>query len=159
MTFAMASFTVHLPPDGDIARARFIREGVNIFALIIPLLWLIWNRLWLELVLYIAVLTAIAAFAIFGGEKMAPFLSALPGLYFFIEGNQFVRARLERAGWLQDAVVDAATVAEAEITYYGTDHTGSTAGYSGQYRKIRDVGRVFGGPDNSKPSSIGMFPE
>lgn len=155
----MASFTVHLPPDGEIEHARFIREGVNIFALIIPFLWLIWNRLWLELAAYIAILATILVWAVLGGEKLAPILSALPALYLFLEGNQLVRARLERAGWMQEAVVDAATVAEAEITYYGDGHMQPTAGYSSQYRKVRGIGSSVITSGNSKPSSIGMFPE
>ncbi|MEM7462407.1 MAG: DUF2628 domain-containing protein [Pseudomonadota bacterium] len=155
----MAMFTVHLPPDGDISRARFIREGVNIIALVIPMLWLIWNRLWLELMAYITFLAAIAVFAMNGGEKLAPFLSALPGLYLFIEGNQFIRAKLERAGWLPDAVVDATTVPEAEIIYYGDGHQQSSAAVGRRSADPRERIGLSERPGRIEPSSIGMFPE
>ena len=155
----MAMYTVHLPPDGDISRARFIRESVNIIALIIPMLWLIWNRLWLELMAYITFLAAIAVFAMNGGEKLAPILSALPGLYLFIEGNQFIRARLERAGWMQDAVVDATNVAEAEIIYYGDGHQQPSAAVARRSSDPRERIGMSEGPGRIEPSSIGMFPE
>ncbi|MGI9400708.1 MAG: DUF2628 domain-containing protein [Rhizobiaceae bacterium] len=153
----MAIYTVHIPPSGESESAWFIREGVNIFALIIPFFWLLWHRLWLELTVYIAFLFMLAVLMLLGGAKIVPFVSALPGLYLFVEGNQLVRARIERAGWMLDAVVDATTVAEAEIIYYEGGHL--RPANTGNRTSRNHAGVLIDPSGNPKPASIGMFPE
>jgi hypothetical protein len=152
----MAIYTVHLPDSGNVEHARFIREGASVFALILPLVWLIWQRLWLALTGYVAVLVAVSATAIYAGETIAGLLSLVPALFLFVEGNQFIRRRLERAGWQFAGVVDATSAVDAEIRYFG-QQSQSHSGKLASRQKAPAAGT--GTTSVSAPSCIGMFPE
>lgn len=153
----MAIYTVHLPESGNPEQARFIREGASFFALILPFIWLIWQRLWLALIAYIAVLGMVSATAILAGEATAGFLSLVPALFLFVEGNQFIRRRLERSGWHFAGVVDASSAIDAEIRYFGQQNQSHRTKPAD--RQIELVTGAAVTAPGSSPSSIGMFPE
>jgi hypothetical protein len=115
---SMAIYTIHKPPLGDMEQSRFIREGVNFFALVVPLIWLVWHRLWLALLAYVAVMIAIGLAGRVMGGVGAILLSALPGLYLFVEGNELLRNRLSRSGYTLADVVEGDNVRDAEIRYF-----------------------------------------
>jgi len=62
----MAVYTVHEPrlrsgavaPDPE--RFVFVRDGFYVWAFLLTPLWLIWNRLWLVLLVYLVVIFGIA---------------------------------------------------------------------------------------------------
>jgi hypothetical protein len=149
---AMAIYTVHIPPQGREEKARFIREGLNIFALILPFIWLLWHRLWLALLVYIAYGLALSVLTRMGAGMIAIVLSFLPALFLFIEGNQLVRNRLYRAGWQFSGVVIAANAREAEICYF----TGN------RHSESQMAAPASSAPVAHRPAhqpSFGMFPE
>jgi Protein of unknown function (DUF2628) len=150
----MAIYTVHLPPDGDADKARFLREGGNILALIVPAIWLIWQRLWLWLLLYIALSIAIGLAGRLAGSG-ALFLGILPGLYLFLEGNELVRARLERVGWNLAGVVEASNRADAELRFFDAERNQENERRSngGQAANVVSVPRTL------PQQGIGLFPE
>lgn len=43
----MASYTIHIPANGDLARAVFVRDGFSPWAGLFGSLWLLWHRHWL----------------------------------------------------------------------------------------------------------------
>ncbi|GIK82777.1 MAG: hypothetical protein BroJett024_38820 [Alphaproteobacteria bacterium] len=119
----MATFTVHLPPDGGAGsdraqEARFISEAPSLLALVFPALWLLFNRLWYGLLLYLLIAAALAVLSRTLMSAAPAVLSLLPALYLFLEGRQLVRARLERAGWRLAGVVEAGDVDEAEARWF-----------------------------------------
>src|ERR1700759_2060947 len=63
----MKIYTVHVPVlrDGEVSpnpdRVRFVRDGFHFWAFLLGPLWMIWNRLWLVLVLYLVVIAALFA--------------------------------------------------------------------------------------------------
>ena len=114
---AMAIYTVYTPPDGDAGKARFVRDGVNVVALVIPAIWLLWQRLWLWLLVYILLALAIGLASRLIGAG-ATLLAILPGFYLLLEGNELVRARLERHGWQLADVVEAPNQADAELRFF-----------------------------------------
>ncbi len=124
----MASYVVLTPPDDPEApeRAEIIRDGFAWLALIIPLLWLLWHRLW-----FAAALLLLAAVGIVAGMDTLPtwspaFFAAavLLSLYVALEGNGLRIARLERQDWQVETVIEAPNGATAEAIYLsGLDET------------------------------------
>jgi Protein of unknown function (DUF2628) len=119
----MARFVIFEPAEaiGDdaVSKARFIRDGFSFFGFLIPPLWLLWHRLFIEAALVFAALFATGAL----GEMMqgmglaAPLLSLLLSFYIGLEGAGLRIAALRRRGWLEWGTVDADTLADAEIRY------------------------------------------
>jgi hypothetical protein len=121
----MAIYTVLAPDvrDGeplpaDPMRLVFVREGFSWAALLIAELWLLYRRMWLVFVLYVAVL--VAAFFIdraIGGSFVSVFL-VLGHLLFALEGNEIRRWSLAGKGYRLVGVAEGKGLAEAEIRYF-----------------------------------------
>lgn len=118
----MKAFTVHMPPDlaGDAAaeRAAFVKDGFCWPALFIPLLWLLWHRLWLVLIAYLVAVTAIGAVQIIAGEGAATIILIAFALYFAAEANNARRWSLRRRGWTRAGEAFGRNRDEAEIRYF-----------------------------------------
>ena len=77
----MTIYTVHAPPPkaDDIAldpeRFEFIRDGFGFWAFVFAPLWMLWRRLWLVLLFYVAV------------------IAVLQGALWFIRANPTTRGR------------------------------------------------------------------
>lgn len=123
---AMASYSVYLPPDGTRENARFLSDGKSFFALILPPLFLLVNRLWFALGMYVLGVAALGLAGMVTGPVASFLISILPGIYLFIDGRQLVRGRLERAGWREVTVVSGENVAEAEQRYFATGVASTT---------------------------------
>lgn len=123
----MASFVVLTPqlrnglPDED--RAVFIRDGFAWLGFIFPVPWLLLQRLWLEAGLVLAATIAISLIGSYTGHAdMAAVITALLSLLVGLEASRWRYAKLERKGFEQRAVVEAANTGDAEIAYfYGND--------------------------------------
>ena len=115
----MATFLTYFPPEdsGSFSQAdfRLVRDEKSPWALIAPPFWLAWHRLWLPLLAYLVLMTAIGTLALWQPGLPALYLSALPGFYFFLEGSELIRSSLERKGWSLGSVVEAGSQEEAEI--------------------------------------------
>jgi hypothetical protein len=122
----MASYVVLEPPGSGgekSAEAKFVRDGFFFPALIIPVFWMLWHRMWLEAGL------VFLATAIFGAladrTEMGMLGIALSlGLAVFtgFEGAALRIASLRRKGWTETAVVEAQSAADAELRYlYDSD--------------------------------------
>jgi hypothetical protein len=118
----MKAFTVHMPPDlaGDAAaeRAAFVKDGFCWPALFIPLLWLLWHRLWLVLVAYLVAVTAIGAAQVVAGKGAATFILIAFAFYFAAEANNARRWSLRRRGWTQAGEAFGRDRGEAELRYF-----------------------------------------
>lgn len=118
----MASYVVMEPPAGAADRnrdeAQFIRDGFAFVAFFIPVVWLLWHRLWVEAAL---VLVATVGFAVLGqvtGFIGPPLLSLLFSLFFGLEGSALRMMALERRGWRHAGVVEADSSEDAETRYF-----------------------------------------
>jgi hypothetical protein len=119
----VASFVVLEPPraaGGEPGEETvFLRDGFSFLAVIVPVIWLLWHRLWLEAVctlaaaLVIAVAGQVAGFGLFG-----TMLSLLVSFYVAIEGNGMRLARYRRLGWREMALIDADNRHDAEARYF-----------------------------------------
>lgn len=125
----MASYVVMRPGSGDERHERtaFIRDGFSVIAFLVPLIWLLWHRLWAETVLLLAVGVLIGAAGEFAllPEAAIVLLSLLANLLVGLEGQGRRIARLRRKGLSEDAVIWASSIEDAEERYFGE---GSSAG-------------------------------
>lgn len=117
----MASYVVLTPPDGNELdeRAVLIRDGFSLLALIVPVIWLLWNRLWFAaaMLLLLSVAIAIAISQIPSWSTVFTVSSVMISLFVALEGNNWRIAKKERQGWELRTVIDAPSQATAEEIY------------------------------------------
>ena len=106
------------PPEDARDRAAFIRDGFSVIAFLVPPLWLLWHRLWIEAALVFAASVGLGALGEIAGMGAAGAgLSLLVSLYVGLEGAALRIAALTRRGWRDRGVVEAGSREEAEIRY------------------------------------------
>jgi hypothetical protein len=122
----MSVYTVHEPPlraaeaVPNPERFVFVRDGFYVWAFLLSLLWMLWHRLWLVLLIYVVVIIGIetalrslgvssSAIAIFG-----VLISFLVG----IEAATLRRFTLARRGWKNVGVVSGDDLEDAERRFF-----------------------------------------
>jgi len=123
----MAVYTVHAPASyyGTDVRTSpdqlvFVRDGFYVWALVAPLIWLIWHRLWLALLGYIAL--SVGAEILFtrlgvgGGARLL--IMAVFALLVGLEAGSLRRWKLSRGKWRQLDVVVADSEEGAERRFF-----------------------------------------
>jgi hypothetical protein len=99
--------------------ALFIRDAFAPLALVLPVLWLLWNRLWFEASMaFFATLFLTGAAAWAGASQFVGIGSILIGFYVALEGSALKIAAARRRGYEEAAIVDARSLTEAEERYY-----------------------------------------
>ena len=100
----------------------FVKEGFSWPALFIPGLWLIYRRMWLELVLFLGLFLVLGW--VFGpsdaGKAMFGWLSLALVVLFAFEANDLRRAALERRGYKQMGTAIGAGRDDAELAFFRT---------------------------------------
>ncbi len=119
----MTSYVVMIPPGGDPRgeRTRFIRDGFAFIAFVLPVVWFLWNRLWLWAALYLLLFVAtgyVAEEAGFGWPMTIASLCA--SIFAALEGPALRVAKLRRLGWTDAAAFEAPDHATAEEMYFAT---------------------------------------
>ena len=119
----MASFTVIEPPaDRDGERVLFLRDGFSLLAFVLPQVWLVWRRLWLEAALYLVLMLSVTL-GVRQGWLPSPAIgvvSLLASLYAGLEASTLRLAKLLRHGFAELGVVQAENEAEAELRWFST---------------------------------------
>jgi hypothetical protein len=103
---------------GDPEGAVLVRDGFSFVALVVPVLWLLWHRMWFA---------ALGAFALVALATISGWPIGLPGLivaaelavaaWVALEGGAMRVSALEAQGYRQAGVIHAATAMEAEIRW------------------------------------------
>ena len=101
-------------------RLAFVKEGFSWPALFVPALWLIYQRMWIELILFLVAFGALQwAFGL--NEQTQAVLGwaslALVVLFAF-EANDLRTAALERRGYRLAGVVTGSDRADAELSFF-----------------------------------------
>ena len=119
----MAVYVVMEPPGeaGQAERAGLIRDGFSWLAFLLPPLWLLWQRLWIEALLAFVTLGLLSAISELAGFGLAGWsLTLLVSLYVGLEGQAMRVNALRRRGWRDWGVVSADRFDDAEARYaYG----------------------------------------
>ena len=114
---------------------EFVGERPSIIALIIPAAWLIWHRLWYELIAYGLVAVSLGALSTTAWALPAALLSFLPGLYLYLEGQNLVTAKLERQGYSLAAIQESDNRESAELWWFAKPEN----------RKLKTAGKTVSG--------------
>lgn len=117
----MATWIVYQPPaetlDAAAQRTVFVKDGVSLGALAIPALWLLYRRMWLVFLGWLAAAIAVALLA----SSLGPLAAALPVLFalgFALEANGLRGWTLERKGYRVVGIVNADTRSDAELRHF-----------------------------------------
>ncbi len=129
----MASYVVMEPPgaseDDAAERAVMVRDGFSLLAFILPLVWLLWHRLWIEaFVAFVASVVLMALGETTGFAFAGAALSLLVSLFVALEGPALRIAALRRRGWREWGAVEGDSAAEAEIRYLAGEDEEPVAG-------------------------------
>lgn len=131
----MRTFTVHanasLPRAED--HVRFVKEGLARWAIVSPVLWFLYHRMWWEGAAYfgLSILIAVAGAAVGFQENVTVLLGLGLQLLAALEANDLRRLALARKGYQTIAIVHGADEEEAEARFFanwshalpqGTDH-------------------------------------
>lgn len=160
----MAVYTVHAPAGyGVDVRARpdqfmFVRDGFYVWAFVLSILWLVWHRLWLALLGYLALTLAVEiALWSFGATAGTRFVvMGLIALLLGLEAGSLRRWKLSRRKWRQLDVVVADSEEAAERRFFDRWHAA-----------VASNGAQGGGALHPLPHAslaqpagiIGLFPE
>lgn len=120
------AFTVHEPPHPPADRVDradrlvFVKDGFSFAALLFGPLWLLFNRMWLALLVYLLVATALGtALELL---KVAPLWASLTGialnLFVALEADSIRRWTLGRRGWQLIGTVVGRSTAECERRFF-----------------------------------------
>lgn len=103
---------------------RFIADCFRPFAFVVPVVWLLWNCLWLEAALAFAILGLFAAatnsFLPVALPALVPMVNLAVGLLTALEGPAWLIASLERRGLVVKDVVVGRSLREAEEIFAST---------------------------------------
>ncbi len=159
----MATYTIHEPPlrDGETAadpeRFVFVRDGFHFWAFVFGPLWMLRRRLWLVLLLYI-VLTSALSTALWLGDLRAalPFAHFLVALLVGFEAATLRRWTLTRRGWENLGVVVGDDLESAERRFFDAWIAGEEALHASLPPLPQQARRI---PSQPGPDVIGLFPE
>lgn len=119
----MAIYVVMEPDQPELSRAQekafLIRDGFSFWAFVLPVIWLLAHRLWIEALAALALMLAAGALATQLGSHpmMGAALSLLTQITFGLEAANLRVAALRRRGWHLWGPVEAANRGEAELRY------------------------------------------
>ena len=164
----MTLYSVYEPPGeaGDVEdRADslvFVKEGFSWPALLVPGLWLLYRRMWLELVLFLG-LFLVLGWA-FGpsdaGKELFGWLSLALVVLFAFEANDLRRAALERRGYRQMGIAIGSGRDDAELAFFRSWLPQQTRGRQREIVVDRPQDAGFPAPKASGEAEgvIGLFP-
>jgi hypothetical protein len=161
----MAVYTVHEPPlrSGAVApdpeRFVFVRDGFNFWAFLLTPLWLIWQRLWSVLLIYLVATVGIAQAIHYAGVGAPARLLVMALISFLIglEASTLRRFTLARRGWRNVGLVSGTNMEAAERRFF------NDWGAAGPGRASRSASNPP--PPSLSPAPalntpiVGLFPE
>lgn len=119
----MAAYVVLAPPPAEKAdlpealRFVFVKDGFCWPALFVPLLWMLWRRLFLAAALYVLVGGALIALVLLAGAPAVLLLLAAR-IGFAVLANDMRRFILGRRGYVPVGAASGRSIDEAEIRYF-----------------------------------------
>ena len=123
----MRLYTIHQRPYWQVSETSaadqsvfLVREGFSWFALIVPLIWALWHRLWLlaGAFLLIGAFFNLVVFLLAIEEPYASILGGALLLWVGFEANDLRRWSLRRAGWHDLGIVSGRDRNEAEWRFF-----------------------------------------
>jgi hypothetical protein len=116
----MRYYSVYAPPEGADSPERFafVKDGFSWPAFFVPIIWMLWHRLWLALVWYVVFLLLVAWTGRLIGEDTAFVIAVLGSVLLALEANNLRRASLEGREWDEAGLSFGRNLDEAEVRYF-----------------------------------------
>jgi hypothetical protein len=107
-------------PQARADQLDFVKDGISWAALIVPALWLIYHRMWIELLVYLAAYAAFAYALTYArdGSDLLLWLGVAVSVLFAWEANDLRRYALERRGYRQIGVAFGRSREDAELAFF-----------------------------------------
>jgi len=156
----MRYYSVHAPL-GDAASAErfvFVKDGFSWPALFVPVLWMLWHRLWLALVYYVVFVLCLAWTGRLAGDNVAILLAILFTLLFAAEANDIRRLALEGRNWDEVGSSFGKNLSEAEARFFA-DGPEKPDPRDRRAAMLRSVAAEEPGQEASDEPIFGLFPE
>ncbi len=144
-------------------RLAFVKEGFSWPAFFVPLLWLIYHRMWIELIVLLLVYIGLR-FA-FGTDAQGPAFMAWAsfaiGVLFAFEANDLRAASLERRGYRFAGAASGRDRVDAERSFFSVwlPQQGSAREPVVPPEPRRDTGARAPLPRGEGEEVIGLFPQ
>ncbi len=121
----MTTHVVMIPPgtgaSEEAVMAEFVADRFSFWAFILPAVWALWHRMWLEAIALLVLAGSIAFFGSSiggtGGEMVSTFLGLFVSFFVGLENGSLRVAALRRKGWHEAAIINAENVDEAAIRF------------------------------------------
>lgn len=162
----MAVYTVLLPPPGKrtgheapVENAVFVRDGFSWLALFFPVLWLLFNRLWLLTILYIAIAVGLEIAASVIGGPVPGVLSVAFTVLFAFEANALKRWALVQRGYAFAGIVSGRGRIECERRFFQSWLADGTPAPARQPAVARPHRPVSSSAGLGEPGILGLFPD
>ena len=122
----MSVYTVHEPPlraaeaTPNPERFAFVRDGFSVWAFLFSVLWMLWHRLWLVLLIYVAVAAGLEAVLHYAGvsDVVLGVAALLLSLLIGFEASTLRRFTLANGGWKDVGIVSGDNLEEAERRFF-----------------------------------------
>lgn len=156
----MRYYSVHAPEDGpdSLEQFLFVKDGFSWPALFVPILWILWHRLWLTLVWYVVFVLVVAWAVRLLGNDAATGIAVLGALLFALEANNMRRHSLETRDWDEVGSSFGKDITEAEARFFAGSSVREPA-----IDKNAVIARAAYAPEHRLPVTdepiLGLFPE
>ncbi|TMJ30741.1 MAG: DUF2628 domain-containing protein [Alphaproteobacteria bacterium] len=120
----MSIYTIHVPPaelsPSSPDRFVFVRDGFSFWAFLLGPLWILWHRLWLVFIGYVALAVLLqVGLRLIGASTPVTFTAgALLALLVGFEAATLRRATLARRGWTSAGIVVGDDLESAERRFF-----------------------------------------
>lgn len=117
----MASYMVLIPQGdrNDPDRARVVRDGFSVFAFLLPLVYLLWHRMWLYAVLLVVFEVALGFWLDFSGQEAAGgVIQFALSLLIALESGTLRMKHLLSRGYVIDDIIIADRLSDTEEIYF-----------------------------------------
>ncbi len=154
----MTTYRVMLPPpagdaEGEAEDAVFLKDRFVFWAFLVPLLWPLFQGLWLVFCGVLAVMVLLAVLAFAAGPLVAEIAATPLSILFALEANSLRAWTLSRRGWRDAGIVTADTRHEAERRFFAALAAGKVVPLPGRVK-------ASGGPHDAAGDDdvLGLFP-
>jgi hypothetical protein len=157
----MRSYSVHAPPGEPAAPEKFafVKEGFSWPALFVPILWILWHRLWLTLVGYIVYVLVLAWIGRLAGDAYATLIGLLGNILFALEANNIRRLSLENRGWREVGIGLGRDLTEAEMRFFQNFARPARTERPSAQTVIARAAYPVRRAEDGDPPVLGLFPE
>ncbi len=107
----------HLKEE-DARNIKFVKDGFSWWAMLFPLFWSLYNRMWLVFLGCLAAIVALAFIAEVFGVTYGGFLAVMATLFFAMEAGLLKSRSLRRKNWQTVGFITASNLDEAEIRFF-----------------------------------------